>query len=77
MAEENKTPAAPAAEAAPGGAPAAGEGKRVKRKDTPGKVTGAHPYVHQLRLPGMLHGRVVRPRGQGPYGVIDKPLASP
>ena len=50
-------------------------GKRVKRKDTPGKVSGAHPYVHQLRLPGMLHGRVVRPRGQGPYGVIDKAVA--
>ena len=49
-------------------------GKRVMRKDTPGKVDGSHPYVHALRLPGMLHGRVVRPRGQGPYGVIDKPL---
>ena len=50
-------------------------GKRVKRKDTPGKVSGSHPYVHALRLPGMLHGRVVRPRGQGPYSVIDKPLS--
>jgi CO/xanthine dehydrogenase Mo-binding subunit len=50
-------------------------GKRVKRKDTPGKVDGSHPYVHQLRLPGMLHGRVVRPRGQGPYSVADKPLS--
>ena len=50
-------------------------GQRVKRKDTPAKVDGSHPYVHQLRLPGMLHGRVVRPRGQGPYGVIDKPLS--
>ena len=49
-------------------------GKRTKRKDTVGKVDGSHPYVHALRLPGMLHGRVVRPRGQGPYGVIDKPL---
>ena len=49
-------------------------GKRLQRKDTPAKVDGSHPYVHQLRLPGMLHGRVVRPRGQGPYGVIDKPL---
>ena len=50
-------------------------GKRVQRKDTPGKVRGSHPYVHQLRLPGMLHGRVVRPRGQGPYSVVDKPLS--
>jgi nicotinate dehydrogenase subunit B len=47
-------------------------GKRVKRKDTEAKVRGSYGYVHQLRLPGMLHGRVVRPRGQGPYGVIDK-----
>src|ERR671910_1263431 len=50
-------------------------GKRVKRKDTPAKVDGSHPYVHSLRLPGMLHGRVVRPRGQGPYSVADKPLS--
>jgi CO/xanthine dehydrogenase Mo-binding subunit len=50
-------------------------GKRVKRKDTPAKVTGAHPYVHQLRLPGMLHGRVVRPLGQGPYSVVDKVIS--
>ena len=50
-------------------------GQRVKRKDTPAKVDGSHPYVHQLRLPGMLHGRIVRPEGQGPYGVIDKPLS--
>jgi CO/xanthine dehydrogenase Mo-binding subunit len=25
-------------------------------------------YVHNVRVPGMLHGRVVRPRGQGAYG---------
>ena len=47
-------------------------GKPVKRKDTEAKVRGTHPYVHQLRLPGMLHGRVVRPKGQGPYAVADK-----
>jgi nicotinate dehydrogenase subunit B len=47
-------------------------GKRVKRKDTEAKVRGTYGYVHQLRLPGMLHGRVVRPRGQGPYGVPEK-----
>jgi nicotinate dehydrogenase subunit B len=39
----------------------------VPRIDIPGKVTGAYTYVHNLRLPGMLHGRWVRPRGQGPY----------
>jgi CO/xanthine dehydrogenase Mo-binding subunit len=47
-------------------------GKRVKRKDTEAKVRGTYGYVHQLRLPGMLHGRVVRPRGQGPYSVAEK-----
>jgi nicotinate dehydrogenase subunit B len=50
-------------------------GKSVKRKDTEAKVRGTHPYVHQLRLPGMLHGRIVRPKGQGPYGVADKIVA--
>jgi nicotinate dehydrogenase subunit B len=50
-------------------------GKSVKRKDTEAKVRGTHPYVHQLRLPGMLHGRIVRPRGQGPYSVADKVIS--
>ena len=50
-------------------------GKPVKRKDTEAKVRGTHPYVHQLRLPGMLHGRIVRPKGQGPFAVADKVLS--
>jgi CO/xanthine dehydrogenase Mo-binding subunit len=37
------------------------------RKDIPAKVTGQYTYVHNIRVPGMLHGRVVRPRGQGAY----------
>ena len=49
-------------------------GKRTMRKDTPAKVAGSHAYVHNLRIPGMLHGRIVRPQGQGPYSVDDKPL---
>ena len=24
--------------------------------------------MHNIRIPGMLHGRIVRPRGQGAYG---------
>src|SRR5262249_35196994 len=36
--------------------------------DIPAKVTGTYTYVHNIRLPGMLHARVVRPRGQGAYG---------
>jgi CO/xanthine dehydrogenase Mo-binding subunit len=40
----------------------------VPRVDIPDKVTGKHVYVHNLRIPGMLHGRIIRPRGQGAYG---------
>jgi nicotinate dehydrogenase subunit B len=43
-------------------------GKRVPRIDIPPKVTGSYAYVHNLRLPGMLHGRVVLPAGQRGYG---------
>jgi CO/xanthine dehydrogenase Mo-binding subunit len=39
----------------------------VKRIEIPDKVTGKYTYVHQVRVPGMLHGRMVRPRGQGAY----------
>src|SRR6185312_15915538 len=41
---------------------------RVPRVDIPAKVMGTYTYVHGLRVPGMLHGRVVRPHGQGAYG---------
>jgi nicotinate dehydrogenase subunit B len=37
-------------------------GTSVPRLDIPGKATGAHVFVHDVRLPGMLHGRVVRPQ---------------
>ena len=43
-------------------------GTRVPRIDIPDKVTGRWTYMQSVRVPGMLHGRVVRPRGQGPYG---------
>ncbi len=36
-------------------------GTSVQRRDIPGKVMGAPAFVQDLRLPGMLHGRVVRP----------------
>ncbi|WP_459615180.1 xanthine dehydrogenase family protein molybdopterin-binding subunit [Bordetella sp. 2513F-2] len=42
-------------------------GRAVPRVDIPAKVTGALTYVHDLRLPGMLHARMVRP----PYGGRD------
>jgi CO/xanthine dehydrogenase Mo-binding subunit len=36
-------------------------GKSLPRVDIPAKVSGGVAYVHDLRLPGMLHARVVRP----------------
>ncbi len=40
---------------------------RAPRIDIPSKVHGTYTYIHALRIPGMLHGRWIRPRGQGPY----------
>lgn len=37
------------------------------RNDIPLKARGTYTHVQQLRLPEMLHGRIVRPRGQGAY----------
>jgi nicotinate dehydrogenase subunit B len=37
----------------------------IHRVDIPAKVAGDMAYVHDLRLPGMLHARVVRPPGYG------------
>lgn len=36
-------------------------GKPVRRPDLPAIVTGQFEFVHNVRVPGMLHGRVVRP----------------
>jgi nicotinate dehydrogenase subunit B len=35
-------------------------GKSIPRVDIPAKVTGEFTYVHDFRLPGMLHARIVR-----------------
>jgi nicotinate dehydrogenase subunit B len=43
-------------------------GKSTVRNDIPEKVSGTYVYLQHVRLPGMVHGRVVRPRGQGVYG---------
>lgn len=40
-------------------------GKSVKRSDLPGKLTGAPSYVQDIRLPGMVFARVVRPPRYG------------
>jgi nicotinate dehydrogenase subunit B len=44
-------------------------GTRVPRPDIAEKVRGTFQYVQQVRVPGMLHGRVVWPRGQGASGI--------
>jgi nicotinate dehydrogenase subunit B len=40
-------------------------GKSVPRRDIPKKFTGGAAYVQDIRLPGMLFGRVVRPPSPG------------
>ena len=40
-------------------------GKPLPRPDVPGKCTGKHTYVQDHVVPGMLHGRVVRPPAIG------------
>ncbi len=40
-------------------------GTSVPRVELPAKVAGSHVYVHDVRVPGMLHGRVVRPPAAG------------
>ncbi len=40
-------------------------GKPLPRPDVAAKATGRHKFVHDIKLPGMLHGRVVRPASVG------------
>ena len=48
-------------------------GKSLPRPDVPAKVTGAHRYLHDVTLPGMLHARVVRPPALGaPLTAVDE-----
>ena len=35
-------------------------GKSIPRVDIPQKVTGEFPYMHDFKLPGMVHARVIR-----------------
>jgi nicotinate dehydrogenase subunit B len=50
-------------------------GARVPRVDLPDKMSGRYELVHHRRVPGMLHGRVVLPRGQRAFGAGAKPLS--
>jgi len=40
-------------------------GTPARRQDLPAMVAGQFEFVHNVRLPGMLHGRVVRPPAVG------------
>jgi CO/xanthine dehydrogenase Mo-binding subunit/aerobic-type carbon monoxide dehydrogenase small subunit (CoxS/CutS family) len=52
-------------------------GRPATRLDLLAKVTGAAHFVHDLDLPGMVHGRVVRPPGYGARLIaLDEPGAA-
>jgi nicotinate dehydrogenase subunit B len=40
-------------------------GQSIPRVDIPPKLTGQFTYIHDFKLPGMWHARVVRPPGLG------------
>lgn len=40
-------------------------GRSLARPDVPAKVAGRHTYIHDFKVDGMLHGRVVRPPSVG------------
>jgi len=51
-------------------------GRSIARLDLPDKVFGAACFIHDLELPGMLHGRVLRPPSAGATlsGLDESPL---
>jgi nicotinate dehydrogenase subunit B len=49
-------------------------GKSVPRNDIPGKATGSFAFVHDIRRPGMLHGRLIRPLAVGSETAIGATL---
>lgn len=49
-------------------------GARVHRVDIPDKVAGTYTHMQHVRVANMLHGRIVRPRGQRAYGSRVVPL---
>jgi CO/xanthine dehydrogenase Mo-binding subunit len=40
-------------------------GKPLARPDLPAKISGRHVFVHDFKVDGMLHGRVIRPPASG------------
>jgi hypothetical protein len=43
-------------------------GRALPRADLRARVDGSKRFLQQMKLPGMLHARVVRPPGQAAYG---------
>ena len=52
---------------------ARGDARAARRY--PGQDDRKYVYMQHVRVPDMLHGRIVRPRGQGAYGDGAKPLS--
>jgi nicotinate dehydrogenase subunit B len=50
-------------------------GTSVPRVEIEDKMRGTYVHMQHVRVPDMLHGRVVRPRGQRAYGVGAKPMS--
>jgi nicotinate dehydrogenase subunit B len=46
-------------------------GTSPARIDIPNKVSGKYTYVHNVRVPGMVHARLVRPRGAGANAALN------
>src|SRR6202790_1025696 len=51
-------------------------GKSVPRGDIPAKATGSFTFVHDVRRPGMVHARVVRPPMIGSETAVGASLVS-
>src|SRR5215471_16525336 len=51
-------------------------GQRIARADITDKVIGKYNYIQHVRVPGMLHGRVMWPRGQGAYAAGNLKIVS-
>ena len=49
-------------------------GHNAPRIDLAAKVFGQPIFVHDMAMDGMLHARVVRPRGQRAYGAGAKEI---
>ena len=52
-------------------------GRSLPRPDLPDKLNGSHTFVHDIRVPDMLHGRALRPAAVGakPLEVADASIA--